>query len=107
MRIAISSTNPCHLYEMALALSQLESTVDYYSGYPAWKLNHHTNVNLNVISRSFRTLVTYGMLRLPENNSSCRWKTVRVAGHKVRPESGIGPSQESSGRSSCHSRSMP
>lgn len=67
MRIAISSTNPCHLYEMAVALTEQGSSVDYYSGYPAWKLGELGNSKLRVISRSFRTLVTYGMLRIPEN----------------------------------------
>lgn len=67
MRIAISSTNPCHLYEMAVALTEQGSHVDYYSGYPAWKLGELGNSKLRVISRSFRTLVTYGLLRIPEN----------------------------------------
>ena len=67
LKIAISSTNPCHLYEMAVALTEEGSCVDYYSGYPAWKLGEFGNDRLRVISKSFRTLVTYGMLRIPEN----------------------------------------
>ena len=66
MRIAISSTNPCHLYEMAIALAELGPEIDYYSGYPAWKLGQNRSQNLRVRGKSFRTLVTYGMLRLPE-----------------------------------------
>src|ERR1700722_12579513 len=38
MKIAISATNPCHLYPLALELAKLQSLDCYYSGYPKWKL---------------------------------------------------------------------
>ena len=38
MKISISSTNPCHLYPMAVELAQRAAVGCYYSGYPAWKL---------------------------------------------------------------------
>lgn len=63
MSISISATNPCHLYELALALNQDRALSRYYSGYPAWKLR--PPAGFPVVTRSARTLITYGFLRLP------------------------------------------
>ena len=35
---SLSATNPCHLWDLALALHELDTLGTYYSGYPAWKL---------------------------------------------------------------------
>jgi glycosyltransferase involved in cell wall biosynthesis len=62
--LAFAATNPCHLYSLAQATASLGETTTFYSGYPAWRLPrpHLTQLRTN----SLRTLVTYGLLRLPE-----------------------------------------
>lgn len=62
-KIAISATNPCHLYDLAKALHARGALSAYFSGYPRWKLAPPSNFPLR--PHSFRTLVTYGALRLP------------------------------------------
>ena len=63
MKICISATNPCHLYDLAVALHARGELGGYFSGYPAWRLQPPDGFPLVV--RSARTLVTYGCLRLP------------------------------------------
>lgn len=63
LKIAISATNPCHLYDMALALHQRGALGAYHSGYPRWRL--HPPEDFPIRAHSSRTLVTYGALRLP------------------------------------------
>lgn len=61
--IALSATNPCHLYDLAIALHQLGKLGAYHSGYPGWRL--HPPARFPLKAHSSRTLVTYGALRLP------------------------------------------
>lgn len=63
MRIAISSTNPCHLYDLARELHGMGRLARYYSGYPGWRLDRSEGIPLT--ARSWRTVLTYGLLRLP------------------------------------------
>ena len=63
LRICISATNPCHLYDLAVALHARGELGGYFSGYPAWKL--HPPDGFPLVACSTRTLVTYGCLRLP------------------------------------------
>ncbi len=63
MKIAISCTNPCHLFDLAKQLHAHEVLAQYYSGYPGWKLGVPQSFPLR--ARSWRTLVTYSLLRLP------------------------------------------
>lgn len=66
MKIAVSATNPCHLYPMALELAKLQSLDCYYSGYPKWKLKNIEG--LHVRTHSLRTNIVYGSLKfLPES----------------------------------------
>jgi glycosyltransferase involved in cell wall biosynthesis len=64
MRHSFAATNPCHLYDMALALHESGDLGCYYSGYPRWRL--HPPRGFPFRSRSWRTLVTYAMQRWPE-----------------------------------------
>jgi len=66
MKIAISATNPCHMYPLAAGLAALGSLDCYYSGYPGWKLK--APQSMPVRTHSLRTNVVYGMLKfLPES----------------------------------------
>lgn len=66
MKIAISATNPCHLYPLALELAKMGHLDRYYSGYPKWKLPGADGVPMK--THSFRTNVVYGLLKfLPES----------------------------------------
>jgi len=66
MKIAISSTNPCHLFPMAVELAKLQSLDCYYSGYPKWKLG--APAAMPVRTHSLRTNIVYGMLKfLPDS----------------------------------------
>lgn len=62
--LAFAATNPCHLYPLVQATAALGEKTTFYSGYPAWRLPrpHPTQLRTN----SFRTVVTYGLLRVPE-----------------------------------------
>ena len=60
--IAISATNPCHLYEMALELHRLQALDCYYSGYPGWRLKPPRDFPLWTCS--LKTVVVYGTLKL-------------------------------------------
>ena len=65
MKISISATNPCHLYPMAIELSELGHLGAYYSGYPQWKLPGADPPDVR--THSLRTNIVYGMLKfLPE-----------------------------------------
>jgi hypothetical protein len=61
--IVISATNPCHLYDLAVALHAQKALGAYHSGCPKWKL--HPPADLPFCPHSFRTLVTYDWLRPP------------------------------------------
>lgn len=63
MKISVSATNPCHLFDLAKALHAMDRLGRYYSGYPGWKLAPPAGFPL--VTRSARTVVTYGLLRLP------------------------------------------
>ncbi len=63
-RISFSATNPCHVYDLAVALRELNIPGVYYSGYPRWKLRPPPGFSMR--SASLRTLITYGWMRLPE-----------------------------------------
>ncbi len=66
MKISISATNPCHLYQLAVELAGLDSLDAYYSGYPKWKLPGADR--LPIRTHSLRTNIVYGMLKfLPES----------------------------------------
>jgi glycosyltransferase involved in cell wall biosynthesis len=78
MKISISSTNPCHLYPMAVELAGRNALGAYYSGYPAWKLGDPDGVPLRI--HSLRTNIVYGMLKFlpegwrPESKRLFRWQ---------------------------------
>ena len=61
--IGFSATNPCHVYDLAVALHKDRALRCYYSGYPAWRLRPPAGFPL--VARSWRTVVTYGLLRMP------------------------------------------
>lgn len=63
MKVAISATNPCHLYDLAKELARRDALAAYFSGYPAWRL--HPPARFPLRTHSWRTLVTYSLLRLP------------------------------------------
>lgn len=62
---SFAATNPCHVYDMALALWEKQALGSYYSGYPRWRLKPPPGFPIR--TRVFRTLVTYSMQRLPES----------------------------------------
>ncbi|NBD37233.1 MAG: glycosyltransferase [Verrucomicrobia bacterium] len=63
-RHSFAATNPCHVYDLALALGEMGALGTYLSGYPRWRLRPPAGFPLR--SRSWRTLVTYGLQRFPE-----------------------------------------
>lgn len=65
MKHSFAATNPCHVYDMALTLHKEETLGCYYSGYPRWRLKPPPGFPM--VSRSWRTLVTYGLQRVPES----------------------------------------
>lgn len=69
MTISFSATNPCHMYPLATAVSELGASGCYYSGYPRWKLAQHGPAPARVRTHSLRTNIVYGLLRIPE-----RWR---------------------------------
>jgi len=77
MKHSFAATNPCHVYDMALALWELDGLGTYYSGYPRWRLKPPPG--FPIVVRPLRTLVTYGMQKLPEalrihDNLMFRWQ---------------------------------
>lgn len=64
MRHSFAATNPCHVYDLAQALWKIGGLERYYSGYPSWRL--HPPEGFPIRTLTWRTLVTYGMQRLPE-----------------------------------------
>ncbi len=65
--VSFAATNPCHVYDLAVALRTLGVGGMYYSGYPRWRLRPPQGFAMR--AASFRTLVTYGLQRIPE-----RWR---------------------------------
>lgn len=61
---SFAATNPCHVYDLAKALMTEDGLGCYYSGYPRWRLRPPAGFPIRV--KSLRTLLTYGMQRLPE-----------------------------------------
>jgi glycosyltransferase involved in cell wall biosynthesis len=61
--LALSATNPCHLYSLAEAVAQQGEQVTFYSGYPRWRLRPPFSARMK--THSLRTCITYGLLRLP------------------------------------------
>lgn len=64
MKISFAATNPCHLYDLALALHKRRALGTYHSGYPRWRLKPPADFPLT--ESSWRTLITYTLLRVPE-----------------------------------------
>ncbi len=64
MKISFSATNPCHIYDQAKAVHELGHLGVFFSGYPRWRLA--PPASMPVVTASWRTLVTYGLQRLPE-----------------------------------------
>lgn len=64
-RQSFAATNPCHVFDMAVALYRMGALDCYYSGYPKWRLK--PPAGFPIVVRSCRTLLTYGMQRLPES----------------------------------------
>lgn len=62
VRIAFAATNPCHVYDLALALQDRSALSAYLSGYPSWKLK--ASGGLPIHSHAGPILVTYGLLKL-------------------------------------------
>ena len=63
MNLGFAATNPCHLYPLAQAVAELRAVVTCYMGYPRWRLQPPYPTHLR--THSFRTALTYGLLRLP------------------------------------------
>ena len=63
-RHVFAATNPCHVFDLALALHGRAALGAYISGYPRWRLRPPADFPL--VERTWRTLLTYGMQRLPE-----------------------------------------
>lgn len=90
-KIAFSATNPCHVYDLAVALLPLDAAGPYYSGYPRWRLK--PPAELDLVAASARTLVTYGLLKLPERYRPAslrlfRWQDEgfdRAVARRLRP----------------------
>ncbi len=78
VRIIVSATNPCHLYEMALELQRLGALAQYQSGYPRWRLRPPAGFPL--FSHSFHTVAVYAALRFvpprfrPRDAALFRWQ---------------------------------
>lgn len=64
-RHVFAATNPCHVYSLAKALFNLGYLADFHSGYPRWRLDPPLGFPLQ--THSLRTLVTYGLQRLPQS----------------------------------------
>lgn len=64
LNLGFAATNPCHLYALSQAVADLEPEVTFYMGYPRWRLQPPYPNHLR--THSFRTVVTYSLLRLPE-----------------------------------------
>jgi len=60
---AFSATNPCHVYDLAVAMAHSGARVSYYSGYPRWRLRPPAALGFHAFP--LRTVATYGLLRLP------------------------------------------
>lgn len=75
MKIAISATNPCHLWDMAKALSAMGALACYYSGYPRWRLDVPDGLLLR--TKSGKTIVTYLLNRLPPKLRPSMLRTFR------------------------------
>ena len=63
MKISFAATNPCHLFPFAKEFHASGHLETYYSGYPRWKLK--APGSMPITSFPIRTLITYGLLRLP------------------------------------------
>lgn len=64
LNLGFTATNPCHLYALSQAVAGQEQEVTFYMGYPRWRLQRPYPSHLR--THSFRTVVTYSLLRLPE-----------------------------------------
>jgi len=89
---SFAATNPCHVYDLALALFAEDALGTYYSGYPGWRLKPPAGFPL--VTHSGRTLVTYLMQRFPEwlrirDDVMFRWQDRgfdRGIARRLRPE---------------------
>jgi glycosyltransferase involved in cell wall biosynthesis len=61
---SFAATNPCHVYDLARALYSLGYLGAFHSGYPRWRLEPPAGFPIKI--HSYRTLMTYGLQRLPE-----------------------------------------
>jgi len=79
LKVSISATNPCHVWDMARALSSEGALGTYYSGYPASKLRG-VKQGMSIRSFSGRTVLVYGARRLlperlrPKDRHLFRWQ---------------------------------
>ncbi len=95
LKIQFSATNPCHMYEMAVELYRREVLAAYHSGYPGWKLKPPAGFPLR--EHVWRTLVTYGLNRLPgamrpEMTRVFRWQDDgfdRVVAESLEPSAAV------------------
>ncbi len=63
MKISFAATNPCHLFPFAKEFHTSGHLDTYYSGYPRLKLGAPRS--MPITSFPLRTLITYGLLRVP------------------------------------------
>lgn len=90
-QIAISATNPCHLYDAAVALHAQGALSAFHSGYPRWRL--HPPADFPLVAHSARTVATYAALHLPTavrpaNHRLFRWQDTgfdRAVANALRP----------------------
>jgi glycosyltransferase involved in cell wall biosynthesis len=84
-----AATNPCHVWDLALAMWERDCLGAYISGYPKWRLKPPAGFPFHEVS--WRTLVTYGLQRMPEwarpqDERLFRWQDAgfdRAAQHKL------------------------
>lgn len=62
IHLAFAATNPCHVYDLALALHDRAALSAYLSGYPRWKLADAAGMPIRTSAGP--TLATYGLLKL-------------------------------------------
>jgi glycosyltransferase involved in cell wall biosynthesis len=79
MKISLSATNPCHIYDQALGLHELGHLGILYNGYPQWKLSPPEG--MHVKGAYWRTVLTYGIQRLPSwarrlDDGLFRWQDI-------------------------------
>lgn len=110
--IVLSSTNPCHIYDMACVAFTQNIELCYFSGYPKWKLSNVPK-ELNIVSISLRTVVTYALLKYisprfrPSDAWLFRWQDSKfdcLVARYIRKRKAVrGKSQDAKGKNSSQS----